>query len=274
MPLITWVKTHSTRRQKKHYTSFRAGISPPPLSRKNVPQLHTPNYTSPSTPHPPSRPVSPGTTSCRSSDPAPPALSKETPSVPPCSIPQPTPPESVPSGTESWISCSESSRKGDRRSDTRLPIDSAGINSAAPCESTQKRDRVPSGGGGRNSGAIHTPPETPTASTKYSNGDDDVRHHDDNHSNRDVPILPDSDDLCTLASRKEELVELFTLHGPVYGEEWRLRSEYGKTKKQVARIAAEDIESVNEELMNEYATGGEGCNEMWTLLLEGGVDGF
>ncbi|KAG0641024.1 hypothetical protein HOY80DRAFT_956494 [Tuber brumale] len=265
MPLITWLKTHSTRRQKKLYTSFRTEASPPPLSRKNASRLHTPSYTSPSAPHPPSRPVSPHTP-CRTSGPAPPAFSKLTPSIPPHTVSPLTPPESIHSNAESWISCSESTLRGNRASDIRLHRDSAGINSVVLGESSPKRGGSPGGHRGRNSGVIPTPPQTPTPSSKCWNSG----HHDDGDVYVYVPILPDSDNLHPLAGRKEELVDLFTLHGPVYGEEWRLRSEYGKTKRPGARAAAEDIESVNEELMNEYAIGDEGYNEMWTLLLEGG----
>ncbi|PWW75911.1 hypothetical protein C7212DRAFT_364043 [Tuber magnatum] len=80
----------------------------------------------------------------------------------------------------------------------------------------------------------------------------------------------DSDGPYPPAGRKEELVELFTLHGPVYGEEWRLREAYDNIEERGVPTAAEDIESVNEELMDGYTSGYEGCSGMWTVLLEGG----
>lgn len=98
-------------------------------------------------------------------------------------------------------------------------------------------------------------------------------HHND-ESNRDVhvytPTPLDSDVLYPLASRKEELVELFTLHRQEYGGECRLRGAYDEIKNWGENIVVEGIGSVNEELMNRCGSGDEGYSETWTLLLERG----
>ena len=281
MPLRAWLKSQSARRQKKPYTSFRTDASPPPLSRKNAPRLFTPNYSSPSSPRPPSRPVSPHTTSHRTSEATYLASSKKTSSIPPHTTLPLTPPESIHSEGQSWITYSESSLRGNGGCDVRLPRDSAGIGPVAFGGSTPRRGRSLARSRGRNSRAILTPPQTPTSSSSLlgngdEGGDDNegLYDHNNNYSNRDLhvyaPTPLDSDALCPLARRKEELVELFTLHGPVYGEEWRLRGAHDEIKKSRERPPTEDIELVNEELMNGYASGDEGYDEMWALLLEGG----
>ncbi|PUU84218.1 hypothetical protein B9Z19DRAFT_1118078 [Tuber borchii] len=282
MPLRAWLKSQSARRQKKPYTSFRTDASPPPLSRKNAPRLFTPDYSSPPSPRPPSRSVSPHTTSHRTPEATCFTPPRKTSSIPPHTTSPLTPPESIHSEEQSWITYSESSLRGNRGRDVRLPQDSAGIAPVAFGDSTPKRGRSPGRSRGRNSGTMPTPPQTPTSSSSlFGNGEDgddnQGPHGHDNdyrYGNRDVhvyaPTPPDSDALYPLASRKEELVELFTLHGPVYGEEWRLRGAYDKTKKSRERPPTEDIGLVNEELMNGYASGDEGYDEMWALLLERG----
>lgn len=281
MPLRAWLKTQSARRQKKPYTSFRTDASPPPLSRKNAPRLFTPNYSSTSNPRPPSRSVSPHTTSLRTSEATYLASSKATSSIPPRTTSPLTPPESIHSEEQSWITYSESSLRGNGGGDVRLPRDSAGIGPVAFSESTPRRGRSLARSRDRNGGAIPTPPQTPTPSSSlFCNGDEDgddnggLYDHDKNYGNGDVhvyaPTPLDSDALCPLARRKEELVELFTLHGPVYGEEWRLRGAYDEIKKSREPAPTKDIGLVNEELMNGYASGDEGYDEMWALLLERG----
>jgi len=274
MALITWLKTQNTRRRKKKtYTTFRTDASPPPLSRKNTPRLYTPNYSSPSSPRPPSRSVSPHTTPHRTSEPTPAVSSKRTSSISQNTTSPLTPPESTRSEVQSWTTYSESSLRGNKGSDIRSPRDSASVGPVALIESAPKRGRSPGRNRGGNSGAIPTPPQTPIPSSSPSGNDDEgAPDQSRDYGTGDVhiyaPTLLDSDPLCTLASRKKELVELFTLHGPVYGEEWRLRGAHYKTREPGDRTATEDIGLVNEELMSGYASGGEGCSEMWTLLSE------
>ncbi|RPA99624.1 hypothetical protein L873DRAFT_1806522 [Choiromyces venosus 120613-1] len=282
MPLIEWLKTHKPNRHKKnHYQSFRTETSPPPLSRKNAPRLNTPNYFSPSNPHPSSRPVSPLTPSPGPSKSASPILSKGTSSTSSHTTSPLTPPESIHSEAQSWITFSETSRRKNRGSDIRLHRDSTSIHSVAQGERSQNRGRNSDPDRGRISGGIPTPPQTPipcpAISSDGENDDDDddddgVRDHDNDYEDEGVyvyvPTAPDSDYFYPVEGRKEELVELFTLHGPVYGDEWRLRGAYDKIVKPRRRTAAKDIESENQELMNEYASGEQGYSEMWTQLLE------
>jgi len=147
-----------------------------------------------------------------------------------------------------------------------------GVSRVALTESAPKRGRSPGRSRDQNSGPIPTPPETPITSSSLARNDHEGApdQDDDNSGNGDAhvyaPTLLDSDVLGTLTRRKEELVELFTLHGPVYGEEWRLRKTHDKIKSSEEGTPAEDIGLVNEELMNGYASGGEGYSEMWGLL--------
>ena len=95
MPVIALLKTQSTRRQEKGYTSL------PPLSRKNSPRPYTPNYSPPSSPHPPFRSASPGTSLHRTSEPTPPVFSNRASPISRYTTSLLTPSESVGSETKS-----------------------------------------------------------------------------------------------------------------------------------------------------------------------------
>jgi len=154
---------------------------------------------------------------------------------------------------QSWTTYSQSSRRGNEGRDIRLLRGSASI---GPPLSESAPRRCGSSGRSRdkNSGAIPASPQTPIPSSSLSSNDDEgVPDQGDDSGNEDAHVYPptllDPDVPYTLASRKEALVELFTLHGLVHGEERRLSRTHDKIKMSRERTADKDIRLVNEGFM-------------------------